>query len=167
MEHLLRDIKDDAVGTLSTQITWQLQSLRGLTQRVQDIVSYLDKVLASQLPINHAIIYDLQNIFNLLANVVQVSDTAASQNSIENSKDSVKAFSIKSNDQLLSVYLSSLVRSVIALHNLINNKLSNRETERLQEENEHKLAQQNLDDKKDDEKSPPLVAAADGKGAAK
>lgn len=36
---------------------------------------------------------------------------------------------VKTNDQMLVVYLASLVRSIIALHNLINNKLTNRDAE--------------------------------------
>jgi 26S proteasome regulatory subunit N8 len=31
---------------------------------------------------------------------------------------------VKTNDMMLVIYLSSLIRSVIALHNLINNKVS-------------------------------------------
>jgi 26S proteasome regulatory subunit N8 len=41
----------------------------------------------------------------------------------------VQAFSTKTNDQLLLMYLSSLIRSVIALHNLIDNKIENLESE--------------------------------------
>ena len=37
---------------------------------------------------------------------------------------------MKTNDQLLVVYLASLIRSVLALHNLIGNKVSNSEAER-------------------------------------
>ena len=37
VEHLLRDIRDVAVGTLSTRITSQLQSLQGLHLRLRDI----------------------------------------------------------------------------------------------------------------------------------
>ena len=40
------------------------------------------------------------------------------------------AFAVKTNDQLLLVYLASLIRSVLALHNLIGNKVSNSEAER-------------------------------------
>lgn len=36
---------------------------------------------------------------------------------------------VKTNDQMLVVYLASMVRSIIALHNLINNKLTNRDAE--------------------------------------
>ena len=34
------------------------------------------------------------------------------------------AFAVKTNDMMLVIYLSSLIRSVIALHNLINNKVT-------------------------------------------
>ena len=44
--------------------------------------------------------------------------------------DLVNSLSVKTNDQMLVVYLASLVRSIIALHNLINNKLSNTDAER-------------------------------------
>ncbi|KAJ3197225.1 proteasome regulatory particle subunit [Irineochytrium annulatum] len=126
VEHLLRDIKDNAVGTLSTQVTDQLNSLKGLEQRLDDIREYLDKVVAGMLPINYQIVYNLQDIFNLLPNLEV--------------EDSVRAFSIKSNDELLVIYLSSLTRAVIALHNLIGNKITNREAERKQNKDEDEKA---------------------------
>ncbi|KAI8067489.1 26S proteasome regulatory subunit rpn-8 [Gongronella butleri] len=111
VEHLLRDIKDNAVGTLSTRISGQLSSLSGLQGRLEEIRDYLQKVVAGQLPVNHQIIYNLQDIFNLLPNL--------------ESQFMVQAFSTKTNDQLLLMYLSSLIRAVIALHNLIDNKIEN------------------------------------------
>ena len=69
VEHLLRDIRDVAVGTLSTRITSQLQSLQGLHLRLQDIGRYLQKVLDGDLPVNHAILGNLQDVFNLLPNL--------------------------------------------------------------------------------------------------
>ena len=47
-----------------------------------------------------------------------------------NVEELVKSFTIQTNDNLMVIYLSSLIRSVIALHNLINNKLVNKEHER-------------------------------------
>lgn len=44
MEHLLRDIKDVATGTLSTKVTAQLSSMKGLESRLTEIRDYLDKV---------------------------------------------------------------------------------------------------------------------------
>jgi 26S proteasome regulatory subunit N8 len=35
----------------------------------------------------------------------------------------VKNFSVKTNDQMHVIYVSTLIRSVISLHNLINNKI--------------------------------------------
>jgi len=111
VEHLLRDVKDNAVGTLSTRITNQLNSLKGLSERLHEIQEYLGKVAAGQLPVNHEIVHNLQDIFNLLPNL-----------DIDGMS---KSFLTKTNDQYLVMYLSALVRSIIALHNLIDNKVSN------------------------------------------
>ncbi|KAK0531557.1 proteasome regulatory particle subunit [Tilletia horrida] len=135
VEHLLRDIRDTTtVGTLSTRVSQQLASLRGLQSRLLEIRDYLASVLqppaaaasadgtpaaggATALPINHQIIYNLQDIFNLLPNL--------------NNPETVRSFSVANNDQLLVVYLSSLIRAVIALDNLIANtrKLESQEAE--------------------------------------
>lgn len=74
----------------------------------------MDKVIKGELPINHQIIYHLQDIFNLLPEISM--------------PEFVKASFIKTNDQALVIYLASMIRSVIALHNLINNKIQNKET---------------------------------------
>ncbi|KAM7271433.1 hypothetical protein ACFE04_030647 [Oxalis oulophora] len=50
-----------------------------------------------------------------------------------NVNDLIKAFSVKTNDMMLVIYLSSLIRSVIALHNLINNKMLNKEHEKAED----------------------------------
>nr|GEV54708.1 26S proteasome non-ATPase regulatory subunit 7 homolog A [Tanacetum cinerariifolium] len=85
----------------------------------KEIRSYLDLVIEGKLPLNHEILYHLQDIFNLLPNL--------------NVAELVKAFAVKTNDQMLVIYLSSLIRSVIALHNLINNKLLNMEHEKAED----------------------------------
>lgn len=144
VEHLLRDIRDVAVGTLSTRITSQLQSLQGLHLRLRDIGHYLQKVIDHELPINHAILGNLQDIFNLLPNLstprttpsANGADAASSQ--IENS-ELVRAMSVKTNDQLMAIYLSSLIRAITAFHDLIENKIQNRQQ------------QEEKDSKKDDE----------------
>jgi 26S proteasome regulatory subunit N8 len=132
VEHLLRDIRDVAVGTLSTRITSQLQSLQGLHLRLRDIGQYLQKVIDHELPINHAILGNLQDIFNLLPNL-STPKTSPSTNGaepastqIENS-ELVRAMSVKTNDQLMAIYLSSLIRAITAFHDLIENKIQNRQ----------------------------------------
>jgi len=116
VEHLLRDIKDTTIGTLSQRVTNQLAGLRGLSSQLGDIKDYLHQVANEQLPVNHQIIYQLQDIFNLLPDVTH--------------PEFVKALYVKTNDQMLVVYASALCRSIIALHNLINNKLANRDAEK-------------------------------------
>lgn len=130
VEHLLRDIRDVAVGTLSTRITAQLQSLQGLHLRLREIGQYLTKVLDGELPINHAILGNLQDIFNLLPNLttptVKPSINGDAKSGIETS-DLARAMSVKTNDQLMTIYLSSLVRAITAFHDLIDNKIQNRQ----------------------------------------
>ena len=145
VEHLLRDIRDVAVGTLSTRITSQLQSLQGLHLRLQDIGRYLQKVLDGDLPVNHAILGNLQDVFNLLPNLSTPKVTTKEKDlptvngmvngsvgisggSSENT-DLARAMSVKTNDQLMSIYLSSLIRAITAFHDLIDNKIQNKRTQ--------------------------------------
>ena len=60
--------------------------------------------------------YLLQDVFNLLPDVNFITF--------------VKSVYVKTNDQMLVVYLASLIRSIIALHNLISNKVANRDAEK-------------------------------------
>lgn len=132
VEHLLRDIRDVAVGTLSTRITSQLQSLQGLHLRLRDIGQYLQKVLDEDLPVNHAILGNLQDIFNLLPNLSSAkaapvgAAAAGSAGSVDNG-ELARAMSIKTNDQLMAIYLSSLIRAITAFHDLIDNKIQNKQ----------------------------------------
>ncbi|KAG5953979.1 proteasome regulatory particle subunit [Claviceps sorghi] len=122
VEHLLRDIRDVAVGTLSTRVTNQLQSLQGLHLRLRDIGAYLQKVLDGQLPVNHAILGNLQDVFNLLPNL-----STPEGNAKAGSGDLAYAMGVKTNDQLMTIYLSSLIRAITAFHDLIENKIQNRQ----------------------------------------
>ena len=89
------------------------------------------QVIDGKLPMNHQITYQLQDIFNLLPNLTN--------------PDFVKSVNVNTNDQMLVVYTASLIRSIIALHNLINNKLSNKEAER-------KESDKKADKKKEEDK---------------
>lgn len=101
--------------------------LLGLHQKLRDIANYLDKVYQKKLPINHTILGKLQNVFNLLPNLANslvanegVVDLNASSNTLST------AFTIKTNDELMVVYICTLVRAIIAFHDLIENKLQNK-----------------------------------------
>jgi len=122
VEHLLRDVKDMTISTLANQVTQKLGALKGLAARLSEVDAYLQNVAAGKLPINHQIIYRLQDIFNLLPNL--------------NVNELVQAFAVKTNDMMLAIYLSSIIRAVIALHNLVDNRLVNKDKERASDEKE-------------------------------
>ena len=92
---------------------------------------------------NHQISYLLQDIFNLLPDVTN--------------PQFVKSINVNTNDQMLVVYTASLIRSIIALHNLINNKINNKEAEKREgskkEESKDKDKKDDKDDKSKDGKS--------------
>lgn len=115
VEHLLRDVNDPSVSSLGFEARHKLQALRGLHERLKYMAAYLEDVLAGNLPPNNQILYNMQTIMNLLPNI--------------NVEALVKSMVSKTNDMHLVIYMSSLIRSVIALHNLVNNKLKYRDGE--------------------------------------
>ena len=74
------------------------------------MVDYLSAVVAKKVPVNKTIIYNIQTILNLLPNL--------------NVEDMSRAMLVKTNDMHLVIYLASLIRSIIALHDLVNNKIT-------------------------------------------
>lgn len=82
-------------------------------------------MLSGKFRYNHSIIHNFQDIFNLLPNL-KVDET-------------VRSFSVKTNDYMHVIYVSSLIRSVISLHNLINNKIQGKEIETQNLKNEEEL----------------------------
>lgn len=133
-----------AVGTLSTRITNQLQSLQGLHLRLRDIGAYLQKVLDGELPVNHAILGNLQDVFNLLPNLSAPKEGGTGKSGVS---ELSHAMGIKTNDQLMSIYLSSLIRAITAFHDLIENKVQNK-----QHDEEKEREKEGPEEKKDGEK---------------
>merc|ERR1711894_93127 len=123
--------------------------LKGLFSQLHDVQSYLEKVATGKLPINHQIVYQLQDVFNLLPDV--------------DFQEFVKAVYVKTNDQMLVVYLASLIRSIIALHNLISNKIQNRDAEK----SEGKDTKKKEKDDKDSEKKDTETKEGEKKDATK
>jgi len=80
-----------------------------LSNKLFEIEKYLVDVIEGRKKQNLQILHNCQEIMNLLPNT-----------SIESM---VKSFAIKSNDHYHAIYIASLVRSVMSLHKLINNKL--------------------------------------------
>lgn len=116
----LRDIKDSSLGSLTQRIDAKISGLSGMLHQLEEIQHYLQLVTTKQIPINHQVMYKLQDMFNLLPDVRM--------------QDMVRSLNMTSNDQMLVIYVASVMRAVLALHDLINNKLANRESERNEDE---------------------------------
>lgn len=83
----------------------------------------MQRVIDGELPVNHAILGNLQDIFNLLPNL----STPKTEGATSGESELSRAMSIKTNDQLMSIYLSSLIRAITAFHDLIDNKIQNKQ----------------------------------------
>jgi 26S proteasome regulatory subunit N8 len=62
---------------------------------------------------------------------------------VQNNSELAHAMSVKTNDQLMAIYLSSLIRAITAFHDLIENKIQNR-----QQQEEKEAKQDELKDEK-------------------
>merc|ERR1711972_88707 len=112
VEHLLRDIKNASASTLAVRVGDKIAALKGLSMRLKEISTYLSSVVAGKLPMNQEIIYSLQEIFNLCPD--------------QDSDELIRSFAMETNDTMLALYLGSMLRSTVVLHNLINNKAKNK-----------------------------------------
>merc|ERR1712151_1408997 len=146
VEHLLRDIKNASASTLAVRVGDKIAALTGLSLRLKEISAYLSSVVAGKLPMNQEIIYNLQEIFNLLPDL--------------DSEELVRSFAMETNDAMLALYLGSMLRSTVALHNLINNKIKNKkqketgkdEKAKKSEDGKEKKGEENAEDAKGKEK---------------
>jgi len=109
VEHLLRDINDPTVSTVASLIKGKIAGLATLTEKLVECKDYLEACVRGDRKIIPEIVANLQTILNLLPNL--------------NTEEMVRSILIKTNDMQLAIYLSALIRSVIALHDLINNRI--------------------------------------------
>lgn len=102
------------------------------------------------MPVNHSIVYSLQDALNLLPDLGQESLT--------------RAFASETNDELLVVYVSSLVRAVIALHALVDNKatIGRAEMEEGEKEKEREKEKEKKGEKKGDGQKEKEVGKENG-----
>lgn len=91
------------------QVSDKIWGLKALVSKIDEMRSYLEEVQKGNLPMNSEIIHNLQEIFNLLPNLGY--------------DEIIKSFNVKTNDFMHMTYVCSLIWSIIALHNLINNKI--------------------------------------------
>ncbi|KAI0981626.1 hypothetical protein GJ496_001999 [Pomphorhynchus laevis] len=115
VEHLLRDINTDSCGTLSQKVMNQVHAVRGFHQSLNLMVLYVDSVIKERLPRNQLVLQHIQNVLNSLSRLSYVEE--GQQLSVLN-------------DQMAVIYVAMLCRTIVALHDLINNKIQNRQSER-------------------------------------
>ena len=151
VEHLLRDVNDPTVSTLASQIKHKMAGLVALRSRLGEMKAYLEAVLAGKLPANNQIMYNCQMIFNLMPNL--------------NVDALVESMLIKTNDYHLAIYCAALVRCVIALHELVNNKITNKRLEEEAENPKPKDAPKDAPKEKENEKPNDDGAKADASKA--
>ncbi|EAA17015.1 probable 26s proteasome regulatory subunit s12, partial [Plasmodium yoelii yoelii] len=129
VEFLLKELKSVSTSTLATKVGDKLSALKTLISKLYEISEYLNDILQGNIEMNIKILYNLQNVFSLLP------DT--------DNPELVEAFMVKNNDIMLNIFIGSITRSVIALHNLINNKIENK----INTEKKQLLEDQNIKEK--------------------
>uniref|UniRef100_A0A0G4F2P0 MPN domain-containing protein n=1 Tax=Chromera velia CCMP2878 TaxID=1169474 RepID=A0A0G4F2P0_9ALVE len=157
VEHLLRDIKNASTLTLGTRVQQKMISLHALVGKLQEMAEYLRDVLAGKLPANPKILYNFQDIFNLLPDL---------------DEDQLRqAFALETNDMKLAMYIGSVVRSVIAMHDLISNKVDNKQRLEAEEEKQRKAAEEKekkeKEEKEKEDKEKDENKVEDGKAEEK
>lgn len=110
VEHLLRDINDPTVSTVANLVKAKLSGLSTLTDKLVEMKDYLTAVSEGKMKANSEIIANMQGIVNLLPNL--------------NVEELVRSMLVKNNDMHMVIYLSALIRCVIALHDLVLNKIA-------------------------------------------
>ena len=141
VEHLLRDINDPTVSTVASLIQGKMAGLATLTEKLVECHDYLQACASGSIPkVNPDIVANLQTILNLLPNL--------------NTEEMVRSMLMKTNDMHMAIYLSALIRSVLAIHDLINNKIRYGENDDMPDSNNSGSAEEEKkeDDKKETEK---------------
>jgi len=109
VEHLLRDINDPTVSTVASLIKGKITGLATLTEKLVECKDYAESCVRGETKVNPEIVANLQTILNLLPNL--------------NTEELVRSMVVKTNDMQMAIYLSALIRSVIALHDLVDNRI--------------------------------------------
>jgi len=142
VEHLLRDIHDPTVSTVASQIQAKLSGLTTLQEKLVECKDYLEACARGETKVNPDIIANLQTILSLLPNL--------------NTEALIRSMMVKTNDMHMAIYLAALIRSVIALHDLVNNKIRYGEDGTKDEEEE-------AEEKKEDDKETAKAGAEEKK----
>lgn len=125
-----------------------MTSVKAMIQRLSEVKSYLVNVINKRITPNPLIVSNIQEIFNFLPNF--------------ETEDIIKSLSNQTNDNYLILYLGSLVKTIISLHKLINNKHmiteeeknppKEKETDKKKEENKENVEKETKENKEKNNK---------------
>lgn len=102
IEHLLRDVTDSTITTLSTQIQERELSVNHLLRILRQIEEYLEDVGSGVLPMSEDVLGVLQELISLQPDIfMQKNSTAMIRHT---------------NDEAISTYLAALGRLISAIH---------------------------------------------------
>eukprot|EP00672_Neobodo_designis_P025107 CAMPEP_0174851518 /NCGR_PEP_ID=MMETSP1114-20130205/23233_1 /TAXON_ID=312471 /ORGANISM="Neobodo designis, Strain CCAP 1951/1" /LENGTH=357 /DNA_ID=CAMNT_0016086059 /DNA_START=124 /DNA_END=1197 /DNA_ORIENTATION=+ len=140
IEHLLRDLTDSTVSTLSTKVEDRHVALLQLETMLGTIETYLNDVANDRLPVNPEILELLQEATNIAPVVHQLKTSPG--------------MLVATNDNALATMLASMARTVTALYDVIVNRRQLRraalEKQKAQEEEKKKKADEEAKKKSQD-----------------
>nr|CCC94461.1 putative 26S proteasome regulatory subunit [Trypanosoma congolense IL3000] len=108
IEHLLRDLTDSTITTLSTQIQERELSLNHLGRVLQSIEDYLRDVAEGIMPISEDVLSVLQEVVSLQPHIYH----------LKTSVDMIRY----ANDQAIAMYIAAIGRCVCTLYDVITNR---------------------------------------------
>ena len=151
VEHLLRDLTDSTITTLSTKISNRQIALNQLEHLLGTVETYLRDVVSGKLPVNEEVLAELQEVINYLPLVHKLKTDPG--------------LLVTQNDQELATFVASVARCVTALYEVIVNRRQvqrelkerreKREAEAKKKVEDERAAKKKEDDaekKKDEEK---------------
>jgi 26S proteasome regulatory subunit N8 len=140
VEHLLRDIHDPTISTIASLIQEKVVGLQTLHSKLLVCQQYIQSCITNSstasttttttttnadgtvttnnntkttiAQINPTILSNLQTIISLLPNTIAITDQLHHRSMMQ-----------QTNDMYMSMYIASLIRTVMALHDLINNQI--------------------------------------------
>ena len=142
VEHLIRELKDLNMDSLQSKLQSKVQSLVALQKKTQVISQYLDEVVTKRRKADPQILFALQKIVAKLPKVI--------------GQEMKVALAARVNENYLSMYVSGIVKSVIVIHNLLNNRIrpleEMEEKAKLEKEKREKTLKEEEKKKKEEEK---------------
>ncbi|EAN78821.1 19S proteasome non-atpase subunit 8 [Trypanosoma equiperdum] len=108
IEHLLRDLTDSTITTLSAQVQERELSLDHLGRVLQSIEEYLNDVAEGTMPISEDVLSVLQEVISLQPHIYH----------LKTSTDMVR----HANDQAIAMFIAAIGRCVCTLYDVIANR---------------------------------------------